>query len=564
MFKAWKVASGINRARLGLVLLAALIGLSGGTTNYFLWYHIPIPPFGNIGVSVYALIVAYTILRYRLLEINLVIKRGIIFAIVYVFVLGIPFGTVAWMQKELGIDALRFWWVPLLMSVVLASGGPFIYLWLRARAEQKIIQERFKRLEALKVASGYMVRITGLETLLRAIVHRLVKILRVTHSAIYLWDEKKKFFEVKSRWALAGEFLKLTEKISADFFLIQLLLNKKFSSRREPLERDAIPHRIARWGFTEKEMPQLEQELEILGANVLIPGYEAGGGLFGFLVLGRTLSGRPLETEELQELTLFANQAVSAIKNTETVKQLEEYHRHMGHAEKLASMGRLMSSLIHDINNPLTVVCGNAQMLALRWEGKLGQDDIKKIRQIDECGRRAAAILQRLLKFSKPAGEEMVPLEVDQVIQNTFELAHGQISFEHIEALLDLKANCEILGNEMQLEEVLWNLMNNAWQAMGGKGKIQISTKLTDSKVKIIVEDNGPGMPAEIVEKIFEPFYTTKKEGTGLGLYITHLIVLAHRGEIRCQSEVGKGTQFIIDLPLYEGRRTRGLWRKPR
>ena len=227
-------------------------------------------------------------------------------------------------------------------------------------------------------------------------------------------------------------------------------------------------------------------------------------------------------------------------------------------------MGQLMSSLIHDINNPLTVVCGNAQMLAMRWNGKLEADDLKKVKQIDECGRRAAGILQRLLKFSRPAGEDMVAIVMDKVIKNTIELAHGQLSFENVALEVALNGGCEVLGNEMQLEEVIWNLLNNAWQAMEGKGKIRVVSELSNRNIRIIVEDNGPGIPPEVTRKIFQPFYTTKKEGTGLGLYITHLIVLAHRGKIFCQSEIGKGTQFIVEVPIYEGRMTRGLWRKPR
>jgi signal transduction histidine kinase len=99
---------------------------------------------------------------------------------------------------------------------------------------------------------------------------------------------------------------------------------------------------------------------------------------------------------------------------------------------------------------------------------------------------------------------------------------------------------------------------------MQGSGTIRVTSERTDGHVLLKVEDTGPGMPPEVVEKIFEPFYTTKKEGTGLGLYITHLIVLAHRGEIRCESEVGKGTKFIIEVPTYAGKMTRGIWRKPR
>ncbi len=261
LWQRWRTSKGIDKNRIAYVFF----GIASATfiaviINLCISRLFPLPTsisrVGIYGVLLLGGSVAIAIVKYQLMDIRMAIRRGVLFAFVYIFVLGIPFFMVRWMRHELGPDSRMFWWIPLIMMAVLASGGPFIYLWLRARAERKIIEERYKRLEALKVASGYMVRMTELKTLLQAITHRVVKILKLTHASVYLYDWKTEKFHLRSSWGTEQEFLRgLSEAVDGGSLVVQLLRDEKFSHRREPLERDAIMHRLTQWGLEEKAIP---------------------------------------------------------------------------------------------------------------------------------------------------------------------------------------------------------------------------------------------------------------------------------------------------------------------
>lgn len=578
MVKTWKETSGITRTRLGFVLLAALIGFGGGTTNYIPWYHIPIPPIGNICVSIYAGIVAYTIVRYRLLDIERVALYVFLAILVYVPLLGIPFWMKPWMEGFLGVErAARYEWMRLVVMAALASCGPFLFGRLRARAEKKKDEELLEKVKKLRVASDYMVRQTELENLLKLIVHRVVKTLHLSHAAIYLKEEPNaegadsKGFHLGWDWGPGQRSLRLPEKIEEDSELVQLLSRKEFSDDKEPLETEGIGHRLSAWGLDSLQAERLETECFSMEASVVIPAYETEQALFGFLALGRTEDGKLLEKEILQQLVLLSNQAVSAIKNNQAIGKLKEFYQGMQNTEKLASLGMFISSLAHDVNNPLAIVSGYSQMLKRKWEKSNERpEEMDMLKRIDDAALRAAGVLRALKDLSKPADQEKElfdEIEVDPLVLKTVEFVKGPLVFDHVQITSDLQAQGKILGNNDQLDRVFTNLLKNAWEAMketNGEKKIQLSSRRIGETVQIVIEDTGPGIPPERLRTLFRPFYTTKKEGTGLGLSTCKMIIEGHRGKIRCESTVGKGTKFIIELPVYIGKLKRGVWRQPR
>jgi len=235
----------------------------------------------------------------------------------------------------------------------------------------------------------------------------------------------------------------------------------------------------------------------------------------------------------------------------------------LNRSKKLAAIGELAAGVAHEINNPLNVISGNAEILS-----KESQDKNIKLaaKIIMEQVKRAAAITNMLLQFSKRKEPKTEPVDINKVIRDTLLLLEYQVRLQNIVITKHLNTSLlEVMGDSGQLQQVFLNIMVNAVQAMPDGGKLNIRSyveeitefgkretdifKLGDKVVVIEFEDTGEGIPEEKLEKIFDPFFSTKEEGIGLGLSICHGIIEAHQGSIEVRSKLRKGTTFIIKLP---------------
>jgi PAS domain S-box-containing protein len=232
-------------------------------------------------------------------------------------------------------------------------------------------------------------------------------------------------------------------------------------------------------------------------------------------------------------------------------KKLEEQLRQ---SEKLSALGQLIAGVAHELNNPLAVVMGYAQILAKRFTGDAPlQGDVLNIQRQSE---RAANIVRNLLTFARPREPQMAAVDLNQLILNVIETHEGEMLEERIEYRQHLAPNLpKTMADPHQIEQVFTNLVVNAIQSLAAHDEprvLEITTELSGKSIRISVSDSGDGIPAEIITKIFDPFFTTKApgKGTGLGLSISHSIIEEHRGKIWVQSERGKGARFFVDLLL--------------
>ncbi|RKY29650.1 MAG: hypothetical protein DRP74_08435, partial [Candidatus Omnitrophota bacterium] len=191
LIRDYRKFTGIKRQQAKYVLIAILIGYSSGSTNYFLWYNISIPPYGNFIVPLFVGMMAYAIVRYRLMDITITITRTGVFVAVYTLVLGLPFLLAIWGGSWLiGLLGPNWWVAPLVLMAALATVGPFLYIFLQSRAEAILLREQRRYQETLKQAAIGMTRIRDLDKLLNLIVHIVTKTVRISHSAIYLLEQK--------------------------------------------------------------------------------------------------------------------------------------------------------------------------------------------------------------------------------------------------------------------------------------------------------------------------------------------------------------------------------------
>jgi two-component system NtrC family sensor kinase len=220
----------------------------------------------------------------------------------------------------------------------------------------------------------------------------------------------------------------------------------------------------------------------------------------------------------------------------------------------LAALGRLVSGIAHELNNPLTSIMGYTQLLLGRG---LADEHMAEARKIFQEAERARRIVKNLLFFAREATPERSQVDLNEVVERTLALRSYELKIENIAIETDLFPNLPCtMADPYQLQQVVLNLLVNAEQALmesRGRGTVRISTGYAGGDcLTLEVADDGPGMLGEVASRIFEPFFTTKApgDGTGLGLSIVYGIVQQHGGEILLDSRPGAGSKFRVELPL--------------
>jgi len=228
------------------------------------------------------------------------------------------------------------------------------------------------------------------------------------------------------------------------------------------------------------------------------------------------------------------------------VKSLQaEVHR----SERLAALGRMVAGMAHEIRNPLNSIRGFSQHLQGRFA-----DDSSERRSVDTIVRevdRLNRVITELLDFSRPKEPDLSEVDLNEIVKSTIVLIEGEAASQGVTTVEDLKTGGALLpGDADSLKQLLLNLFLNAIQAMSDGGVLTISTSTTTDRTILTVSDTGSGIEGVDLDRIFEPFYTTRETGTGLGLSIVHRIVQDHGGDIRLESSPGQGTTFAIRFPL--------------
>jgi signal transduction histidine kinase len=241
-----------------------------------------------------------------------------------------------------------------------------------------------------------------------------------------------------------------------------------------------------------------------------------------------------------------------------TEKRLQELQ--LMQAEKLSSIGVLASGVAHEINNPLSSVAGYAEALLRRFKDEQSlvedprlEDFQKYLQVIVRESYRCKSIIDSLLSFSRKSDGSVSNVNMNEILSEVLELVRFKARFEKIEVRTDLQADLpDVLGDPAGLRQVCMNLLMNAHQAINGPGTVEIITKSTQqSSVVFQVRDSGCGIAKEVIEQIWDPFFTTKNvgQGLGLGLAVSYNIIKRLGGDIKVESQVGKGSKFSVRMP---------------
>ncbi len=282
----------------------------------------------------------------------------------------------------------------------------------------------------------------------------------------------------------------------------------------------------------------------------------------GAIVVDNLYSGRPISPDQIELLTIYANHVGLAIENAEAydalhkqIGKLQEAYRELREtqgklvqSEKLAAVGEVAAHVAHEIRNPLVTIGGFARNI----QRQLDPDHpcTRSIGIIIEEVARLEKILANVMDFSKPSAPWKRPTKINQIIRNTSVLLSEELKAYNVTVEEQLDPNLPlVMLDAEQLKQALLNIIKNAAQSMSDGGVVTVRTRLDEGMVWIDISDTGKGIAQEMLPNLFDPFFTTRPDGTGLGLAVTRKIVVDHGGDISVESKLGSGTTFTISLP---------------
>jgi two-component system sensor histidine kinase HydH len=300
------------------------------------------------------------------------------------------------------------------------------------------------------------------------------------------------------------------------------------------------------------------------------------GKVLGVILVDNLYNQNPITEEDLDFLSMFANQAGLAVENATLYRNLEEVHRELKetqaflvHLEKMVALGEMSTTVAHEIKNPLTSIGGFARRLDRvipqeSQEKRYTQTIIKEVYRLEK-------ILNDLLSYTRDESSLLKELDPRDILEESLFMVQEGIFWGGIRLVREFAEEVpRVLGDPLQLKQAFFNLINNACQAMSeslpdrqagtgtmkGKGILSLRvhpfSKNGSSYIKVEVEDTGKGIDPENLHNIFNPFYSTRESSLGLGLPIVHRIITSHRGQIEVDNHPGTGVKFIITLPSSE------------
>ena len=522
-YRGYRTSTGRKHQQLFNLFWSSLLGYSLGALNYNISFKYGPPVLaivGNIGIFFHEVVYAYTITKHRLMDMSVVISRTVA-ELLTIMIHGSIYLIFVWYYINLTSDSIGFLFIAftIMYGILVGQTHQQIRIYLQTTADKLFLKGKYNYYKLLSESSAHVGEKVNLRDILKVLHHTFHDVMEISIPRIYLPEyftevgmESKCYLDYSWEYAVPDPAL---QPVALNSDLV-----KEMISKREPI-------------FDVKQ----------LSAALIVPCMIEDR-LIAFFVLGQKMSEDYYTNEDLRLLNILSNQVAIALdhaRSYEKIKaELEIVERHMERSQRLASIGTLTAGVTHEIRNPLSVIRSETERLTNepRDAAYLVQFRTLVLKHID----RISGIVERMLGLAKEKPRREVEVDINEMINSTVQLFNiGNYKVEkQLSDIPLIKANCE------ELQEVFVNLIQNAMDAMPQGGLLTLRTYVENGRVIFEVEDAGKGIPEEIKEKIFDPFYSTRHEGVGLGLSIVYRIIREHGGDIQVKSEVGKGTTFKI------------------
>ena len=535
-----KKHSGLIQNQLKYVMIASIMGFTAGATTFLGVYSDKIYPFGMPFIFLYLLVITYAIVKYRLMDISIVIKKSTVYGYLSFLVL-IPAMVVIIFAQKFFFSKIdySFTFLVFVMFFLVA----ILFLKIKPRLEESVEKKLFKRKyeykKTLSKLSKIVISFLDETELLKKTSSIFIQDLEIENISFFLISKGKRVYTLRAFRNIIPKIRKFPQN---DIFFKWLKEDGKIIVKEE-LER-----------FRDDSKNKLIVErLNSMESEVCIPLITRDE-LIGIVNLGKKRSGDMYSHEDLELLANFANQAAIALQNARLYEDMKKTQLLMHRTDRLAALGSLTAGLAHEIRNPLVAVNTFLQLLPERFEDKEFREEFLKLTTSEV--ERITNLVTNLLNFAKPSEPKLSKTDVNEVIEKVIDLIRVTAKKKGVIINTKLEKIPQAMLDEEQIKQVFLNIFLNAIEAISNEGSILVTSRSIQKNgleyVQVEIEDTGKGIPKRILDQIFDPFFTTKEKGSGLGLSISHQIVQEHNGFIEVESKLGEGTTFFVNLPCAE------------
>jgi signal transduction histidine kinase len=540
----------VLRNQIKYLFTGVILALASSSTNFTPFIGIELYPIGHLGQIFYTVIIACTIIKYRLWDINVLVKVGILYitflALFFLFLLSVVLAILSAFGEQMKVNDI---FITGLMILIAFPTGYLGFSRVARWASQQILMGGKNRIASIEQLGNQVLSSTDqdMNNLVSKILNKLSEIMGVSGVSIFFLESKSKKYDI----VYSRDYISDSERIasiSSDSPLIDILLTQRKPIVKEELELKA--------SFGSSEQSEKEKllaaaaQLDEFGVAVCIPLFRRG--MIGMFNFAPKRSGKVFFTEELNELAILGNQIAITLENAKLMEELRNKAEELTRSNRELEQFAYIAS--HDLQEPLRSVSGYLQLIERRYKNKLDADAEKFITHAVAAAMRMHTQINDLLAYSRVGTHSKLfePTDcnfvVDQVVANL------QAAIDKSGAVVTYNSLPTIMADASQMVQLFQNLISNAIKFRSDKPpEIHIGAERTNGEWLFSVRDNGIGIDPQYSERIFQVFQRlhdpTEYPGTGIGLAICKKIVERHGGRIWVESSQGKGSTFFFTIP---------------
>jgi two-component system sensor histidine kinase HydH len=550
--RARRVELAVQKARLRYLAVGGAIALMVAILDGAAGLGLQTPSLGGVVVSVYLYFLSQTLLRLRLLDLHEMLGKAAVLSTLALILASIYWLFVVWVGDRTGLFVFN----TLVASAVILILFEPLRTFLEQATTRLFFQEQLDFTLMLRRLLREVPTLIDFSRVTERSLDVLYDSKRVTHCSMYLLATDGLTFRLAAHRG-PRPATTITHRVYGTLF-------SRLDEDRTPLITDVLVRRMMeRTAEAGGALPasesnlreqQLLEPLESMKADLCFPivGHDR---VLGLLNLRDERLPEAYSTDELALLGHMTEQLAISLENSQMFERLKE-------RDRLAALGEMAAGLAHEIRNPLGAIKSAAQYLDPQSmkgeEGEFLQVIVEEVNRLNH-------VVSTFLDYARPYRGTFAPFDLNDALTKTVKLLLAKEIPSGVRVRMALTKDLpRVMGDAEQIRQVMLNLIINAVQAMDGKGRLIVSTRVSratvestlqdgtarEGMVEMRIKDSGPGIPPDVLKSLFIPFFTTKEKGTGLGLAICQRIAQAHGGTVEVRNRRGRGAEFTVKMPL--------------